>query len=222
MQVCKFCFAKLESKKQIPGCEKVFMYLILVGLCDLSQEYQSALATAKGSAFGLTIPLIGHGLKRLESTYARWQQAIRKMDKRGVKRHETLFYHFNGGAIHMARISGVDLPREKRVEIGLTYIYGIGRVTSNRILAQANVNPDTRVRDLTDEEVARIRDVIDETVTVEGDLRREIALNIKRLQEIGCYRGIRHRKGLPVRGQKTKNNARTRKGPRRTVANKKK
>ena len=120
----------------------------------------------------------------------------------------------------MARISGVDLPREKRVEIGLTYIYGIGRVTSNRILAQANVNPDTRVRDLTDEEVARIRDVIDETVTVEGDLRREIALNIKRLQEIGCYRGIRHRKGLPVRGQKTKNNARTRKGPRRTVANK--
>ena len=122
----------------------------------------------------------------------------------------------------MARISGVDLPREKRVEIGLTYIYGIGRVTSNRILAQANVNPDTRVRDLTDEEVARIRDVIDETVTVEGDLRREIALNIKRLQEIGCYRGIRHRKGLPVRGQKTKNNARTRKGPRRTGANKKK
>ena len=122
----------------------------------------------------------------------------------------------------MARISGVDLPREKRVEIGLTYIYGIGRVTSNRILAQANVNPDTRVRDLTDEEVARIRDVIDETVTVEGDLRREIALNIKRLQEIGCYRGIRHRKGLPVRGQKTKNSARTRKGPRRTVANKKK
>ena len=122
----------------------------------------------------------------------------------------------------MARISGVDLPREKRVEIGLTYIYGIGRVTSNRILAQANVNPDTRVRDLTDEEVARIRDVIDETVTVEGDLRREIALNIKRLQEIGCYRGIRHRKSLPVRGQKTKTNARTCKGPRKTVANKKK
>ena len=144
------------------------------------------------------------------------------MDKRGAKRHKNYFIIFNGGAIHMARISGVDLPREKRVEIGLTYIYGIGRVTSNRILAQANVNPDTRVRDLTDEEVARIRDVIDETVTVEGDLRREIALNIKRLQEIGCYRGIRHRKGLPVRGQKTKNNARTRKGPRRTVANKKK
>ena len=122
----------------------------------------------------------------------------------------------------MARISGVDLPREKRVEIGLTYIYGIGRVSSNRILAEAKVNPDTRVKDLSDEEVARIRDVIDETQTVEGDLRREIAMNIKRLQEIGCYRGIRHRKSLPVRGQKTKTNARTRKGPRKTVANKKK
>lgn len=122
----------------------------------------------------------------------------------------------------MARISGVDLPREKRVEIGLTYIYGIGRISSNRILTEANVNPDTRVRDLTDEEVGRIRDVIDESQLVEGDLRREIALNIKRLQEIGCYRGIRHRKGLPVRGQKTKTNARTRKGPKRTVANKKK
>ncbi len=122
----------------------------------------------------------------------------------------------------MARISGVDLPREKRVEIGLTYIYGIGRTSSNRILKEANVNPDTRVKDLTDEEVARIRDAIDASQTVEGDLRREIALNIKRLQEIGCYRGIRHRKGLPVRGQNTKNNARTRKGPKRTVANKKK
>ena len=122
----------------------------------------------------------------------------------------------------MARIAGVDLPRDKRVEIGLTYIYGSGRVSSNRILAEANVNPDTRVKDLTDEEVARIRDVIDASQTVEGDLRREIALNIKRLQEIGCYRGIRHRKGLPVRGQNTKNNARTRKGPKRTVANKKK
>ena len=122
----------------------------------------------------------------------------------------------------MARISGVDLPRDKRVEIGLTYIYGIGRVSSNRILAEANVNPDTRVKDLTDEEVARIRDVIDASQTVEGDLRREVAMNIKRLQEIGCYRGIRHRKGLPVRGQKTKTNARTRKGPKRTVANKKK
>ena len=122
----------------------------------------------------------------------------------------------------MARIAGVDLPREKRVEIGLTYVYGIGRVSSNKILKEANVNPDTRVRDLTDEEVARIRDVIDASYTVEGDLRREIALNIKRLQEIGCYRGIRHRKGLPVRGQKTKTNARTRKGPKKTVANKKK
>ena len=122
----------------------------------------------------------------------------------------------------MARISGVDLPREKRVELGRTYINGIGRVTSNRILEQAKVNPDTRVRDLTDDEVGRIRDVIDATVQVEGDLRREIALNIKRLQEIGCYRGIRHRKGLPVRGQRTKTNARTRKGPKRTVANKKK
>lgn len=122
----------------------------------------------------------------------------------------------------MARISGVDLPREKRVEIGLTYIYGIGLASSKRILAEANVNPDTRVKDLTDEEVSRIRDVIDETQTVEGDLRREIAMNIKRLQEIGCYRGKRHRQGLPVRGQKTKTNARTRKGPKRTVANKKK
>ena len=122
----------------------------------------------------------------------------------------------------MARIAGVDLPREKRVEIGLTYIYGIGRASSVKVLEKANVNPDTRVRDLTDEEVGRIRDAIDETVTVEGDLRREIAMNIKRLQEIGCYRGIRHRKGLPVRGQKTKTNARTRKGPKRTVANKKK
>ena len=122
----------------------------------------------------------------------------------------------------MARIAGVDLPREKRVAIGLTYIYGIGRVSADRILEAANVDPSTRVRDLTDDEVKRISAVIDETMTVEGDLRREIALNIKRLQEIGCYRGIRHRKGLPVRGQKTKTNARTRKGPKRTVANKKK
>ena len=122
----------------------------------------------------------------------------------------------------MARISGVDLPREKRVEIGLTYIYGIGRVSSNKILAAADVNPDTRVKDLTDEEVARIRAVIDGEYTVEGDLRREVAMDIKRLQEIGCYRGIRHRKSLPVRGQKTKTNARTRKGPKKTVANKKK
>ena len=122
----------------------------------------------------------------------------------------------------MARIAGVDLPREKRVEIGLTFIYGIGRASADRILEAANVDPSTRVRDLTDDEVKRISAVIDETQTVEGDLRREIALNIKRLQEIGCYRGIRHRKGLPVRGQKTKTNARTRKGPKRTVANKKK
>ncbi|MEA4816924.1 MAG: 30S ribosomal protein S13 [Lachnospiraceae bacterium] len=122
----------------------------------------------------------------------------------------------------MARIAGVDLPREKRIEIGLTYIYGIGRQGANRILAEAGISPDTRVRDLTDEEVSKIRDVIDRTQKVEGDLRREIALNIKRLVEIGCYRGIRHRKGLPVRGQKTKTNARTRKGPRKTVANKKK
>ena len=122
----------------------------------------------------------------------------------------------------MARISGVDLPREKRVEIGLTYIYGIGLTSSKRILTEAGVNPDTRCKDLTDDEVKKISDVIDASQTVEGDLRREIALNIKRLQEIGCYRGIRHRRGLPVRGQKTKNNARTRKGPKRTVANKKK
>ena len=122
----------------------------------------------------------------------------------------------------MARISGVDLPRDKRIEIGLTYVYGIGRVSSNKILAEAKVNPDTRVRDLTDDEVKKISAVIDENHTVEGDLRREIALNIKRLQEIGCYRGIRHRKGLPVRGQKTKTNARTRKGPKKTVAGKKK
>ena len=123
----------------------------------------------------------------------------------------------------MARIAGVDLPREKRIEIGLTYVYGIGRVTSNKILQEAGVNPDTRVRNITDDEVKRITEAIEKlNVTVEGDLRRDIALNIKRLQEIGCYRGIRHRKGLPVRGQKTKTNARTRKGPKRTVANKKK
>ncbi len=123
----------------------------------------------------------------------------------------------------MARIAGVDLPREKRIEIGLTYVYGIGRSTSNKILKEAGVNPDTRVRDVTDEEVKKISEALEKlNVMVEGDLRREVALNIKRLQEIGCYRGIRHRKGLPVRGQNTKNNARTRKGPKRTVANKKK
>ena len=122
----------------------------------------------------------------------------------------------------MARISGVDLPREKREEIGLTYIYGIGLSSAKRILAEANVDPDTRVRDLTDDEVKRISAVINDTQVVEGDLRREIALNIKRLKEIGCYRGKRHRQGLPCRGQKTKTNARTRKGPKKTVANKKK
>ena len=122
----------------------------------------------------------------------------------------------------MARISGVDLPREKRVEIGLTYIYGIGRVSATKICAAAKVTPDTRCRDLTDEEVKKLSEVIDADYMVEGDLRRDVALNIKRLQEIGCYRGIRHRKGLPVRGQNTKTNARTRKGPKRTVANKKK
>ncbi|QOV19793.1 30S ribosomal protein S13 [Blautia liquoris] len=122
----------------------------------------------------------------------------------------------------MARIAGVDLPRDKRVEIGLTYIYGIGRSSADRILKEAGVDPDIRCRDLTDDDVKKISDVIDGTQTVEGDLRREVAMNIKRLQEIGCYRGIRHRKGLPVRGQKTKTNARTRKGPKRTIANKKK
>ena len=122
----------------------------------------------------------------------------------------------------MARISGVDLPREKRVEIGLTYIYGIGLSSAKRILAEANVDPDTRVRDLTDDEVKRISAVINDTQVVEGDLRREIALNIKRLKEIGCYRGKRHRQGLPCRGQKTKTNARTRKGPRKVVSKKSK
>ena len=122
----------------------------------------------------------------------------------------------------MARISGVDLPREKRVEIGLTYIYGIGVTSSNKILSQAGVDPNTRVKDLTDDEVKKIAEIIAETQIVEGDLRRQTAMDIKRLTEIGCYRGIRHRKGLPVRGQRTKTNARTCKGPRKTVANKKK
>ena len=123
----------------------------------------------------------------------------------------------------MARISGVDLPREKRVEIGLTYVYGIGRTTATKICGEANVDPSTRVKDLTDDEVSAIARVIDESgMLVEGDLRRETAMNIKRLQEVGCYRGIRHRKSLPVRGQNTKNNAHTRKGPKKTVANKKK
>ncbi|OXM83103.1 30S ribosomal protein S13 [Paenibacillus rigui] len=122
----------------------------------------------------------------------------------------------------MARIAGVDLPRDKRVVIALTYIFGIGKTTSEKILATTGVDASTRVRDLTEDEVSKLRDAIDKTVKVEGDLRREIALNIKRLIEIGCYRGVRHRRGLPVRGQRTKTNARTRKGPRRTVANKKK
>lgn len=122
----------------------------------------------------------------------------------------------------MARIAGVDLPRDKRVEIAVTYIFGVGLPTSKKLLTIAGINPDTRVRDLTEDEISRLREAIDKNVKVEGDLRREISLNIKRLVEIGSYRGIRHRRGLPVRGQRTKTNARTRKGPRRTVANKKK
>lgn len=122
----------------------------------------------------------------------------------------------------MARISGIDLPKDKRVEIGLTYIYGIGHQTAATILKETGVNPDTRVKDLSEEDVAKLRDYIDKNCNVEGDLRREVALNIKRLVEIGCYRGVRHRKGLPVRGQRTKTNARTRKGPAKTIANKKK
>lgn len=124
--------------------------------------------------------------------------------------------------MRMARIAGVDLPREKRVEIGLTYIYGIGRSKSNEILSKTGINPDTRIRDLTDDEVGKLRDVIDKEYVVEGDVRREVSLNIKRLMEIGCYRGRRHKMGLPVRGQRTKTNARTRKGPSKTVAGKKK
>ena len=122
----------------------------------------------------------------------------------------------------MARISGVDLPREKRVEYGLTYIYGIGKATSDEILAATGINPDTRVKDLTESDISKLRDYIDHNLKVEGDLRREVSLNIKRLVEIGCYRGVRHRRGLPVRGQNTKQNARTRKGPKKQVAGKKK
>lgn len=122
----------------------------------------------------------------------------------------------------MARLAGVDIPRDKRIEVALTYIFGIGQTTAQNILSKTGVSPDTRVRDLTEEELAKLRDCIDRDVKVEGDLQREIALNIKRLVEIGCYRGIRHRRGLPVRGQRTKTNARTRKGPRRTIAGKKK
>ena len=122
----------------------------------------------------------------------------------------------------MARIAGVDLPNQKRVEIGLTYIYGIGRTTANKILADTGIDPDIRVKDLSEDDIAKLRDYIDANLTVEGDLRRNTALDIKRLVEIGCYRGVRHRRGLPVRGQRTKTNARTRKGPKRTVANKRK
>lgn len=122
----------------------------------------------------------------------------------------------------MARIAGVDLPRDKRVEISLTYIFGIGKSTSRKVLEQAGINPDTRVKDLTEEEVVKLREIIDKNCQVEGDLRREVSMNIKRLMDIGCYRGIRHRRGLPVRGQNTKNNARTRKGPKRTAGGKKK
>ena len=122
----------------------------------------------------------------------------------------------------MARIAGIDLPREKRVEIGLTYIYGIGRTSANKILAQAGISPDVRVKDLSEEDEAKLREIIGHDYTVEGDLRRNVAMDIKRLTEIGCYRGIRHRKGLPVRGQRSKTNARTRKGPKKTIANKKK
>ena len=122
----------------------------------------------------------------------------------------------------MARIAGVDLPREKRVEIGLTYIFGIGRVTADKILEETGINPDIRVKDLSESDVAKLREYIEHNLKVEGDLRREVSLNIKRLVEIGCYRGVRHRRGLPVRGQRSKTNARTRKGPKRTVANKKK
>ena len=122
----------------------------------------------------------------------------------------------------MARIAGIDLPREKRIEIGLTYIYGIGRTSAQKILEMTGINPDIRVKDLTEDQEAALRDVIDKHFTIEGDLRREVALNIKRLTEIGCYRGMRHRRGLPVRGQRSKTNARTRKGPKRTIANKKK
>ena len=122
----------------------------------------------------------------------------------------------------MARIAGIDLPREKRIEIGLTYIFGIGRTSANKILAEAGINHDTRVKDLTEADEAKLREIISHSYTVEGDLRRDVAMDIKRLTEIGCYRGLRHRKGLPVRGQRSKTNARTRKGPKRTVANKKK
>ena len=139
-----------------------------------------------------------------------------------TKKKKSLVLTIIGGVSSMARIAGVDLPKEKRVEIGLTYIYGVGLSTSQKILATTGINPDTRIKDLTEDEVNEIRNYVNKNLMVEGDLRRDVALNIKRLVEIGCYRGIRHRKGLPVRGQKTKTNARTRKGPKKTIANKKK
>ena len=138
------------------------------------------------------------------------------------QRQGLCFELLNGGAIRMARIAGIDLPKNKRVQIGLTYIYGIGRSTADEILARTGVNPDVRVKDLSEEDVAKLRDDIDKHCIVEGDLRRNVAMDIKRLVEIGCYRGVRHRKGLPVRGQRKKTNARTRKGPVKTIANKKK
>ena len=222
MLICTGWYKKYEENfKHIKGWNRkrfhwrasrqcnAFMKKSITGFC-LSKDGIASDSTGRASRQynvfmkkSITVPVIGSGSKNKQ------------------EKHDYIF-NLLWRLVRMARISGVDLPREKRVEIGLTYIFGIGRASSNRILAKANVNPDTRCKDLTDDEVGRIRDVIDESYMVEGDLKREIALNIKRLQEIGCYRGIRHRKGLPVRGQKTKTNARTRKGPKRTVANKKK
>jgi len=182
--------------------------ILIIGVAE-AKEYSAPIVSDKSDCYP-----IGHTLPQSISLLLIMISCIGKITR---DNHGTKWRNFN-----MARIAGVDLPREKRVEIGLTYIYGIGRVSSNKILAKAGVNPDVRVRDLTDDDVKKISSIIDADYMVEGDLRREIALNIKRLQEIGCYRGIRHRKGLPVRGQKTKTNARTRKGPKRTVANKKK
>ena len=136
--------------------------------------------------------------------------------------YKNMIIYMKGVKNYMARIAGVDIPREKRVEIGLTYIFGIGRTSANKILASTGISPDTRVKDLSEDDVAKIRELIDSSYTVEGDLRRNVAMDIKRMVEIGCYRGVRHRKGLPVRGQRTRTNARTRKGPAKTIANKKK
>ena len=149
-------------------------------------------------------------------------EKFKKIKTRAKQPHRALHGEYYRRCRKLARIAGVDLPREKRVEIGLTYIFGIGRTRSNEILSETGISPDTRVRELTDEEITKLRDKIEKSYTVEGDLRRETALNIKRLVEIRCYRGMRHRMGLPVRGQRTKTNARTRKGPRKTIANKKK